>query len=380
MRVVHISTRHKPLDVRIFYKECRTLAAAGYDVHLIVPSPPLQQQDGVFFHSVNIATKARWLRLRRVLQRFGNTYRAYRTAASLKAMVYHFHDPELIPISLLLKRTGAKVVYDVHEDFPRQAFNLNQDQRLWSRFEASVWTILEGVAKLSLDAFVCATPTIARRFPKHQTISVHNFPLLEEFKDLQAVDSSSRYCERPNNVAYVGSIFASRGIREMVQAIDLLPEALQGKLLLAGNFLPLVLQSEVEQMHGWNRVEFLGWQTREGVNRILGRSKIGLVLLHPTTAYLASYPVKLFEYMAAGLPVIASDFPLWREIVEGAGCGLLVDPRNPSAIAQAIQYLLEHPEEAEAMGLRGRQTVLTRYNWDAEASKLLELYSRIGRQ
>lgn len=378
MRVVHISTIHKALDVRIFVKECRTLAAAGYDVHLVVSTPPAKQLDSVIFHPVKIATSSH--RLQRVSKRLVNTYRAYREAVSLKAAVYHFHDPELIPVGILLKLTGAKVVYDAHEDYPRQAFSPSLDQPLWSSFESLVWTILEGAATFVLDAFICAPPTLPKRFPKRKTISVYNFPLLEEFQDLQLAHTRSDYRDRPNNVVYVGGIFATRGIREMVRAIELLPEPLGAKLVLLGEFWPPELKVEIEQMPGWKRVEFLGWQTREGVVHNLLDARAGLVLLHPRPSYVDNYPVKLFEYMAAGLPVIASDFPFWREIVEGAGCGLLANPLDPEAIAEAIQYLLEHPSEAESMGKRGREAVLSRYNWDTEANKLLELYRRLGQR
>jgi glycosyltransferase involved in cell wall biosynthesis len=82
--------------------------------------------------------------------------------------------------------------------------------------------------------------------------------------------------------------------------------------------------------------------------------------------------------MAAGLPIITSDFPLFREIFQASGCGILVDPLNPQAISEAIKWLLDHPQEAEAMGLRGRQLVFSRYNWNNEGGKLVSLYGRLS--
>ena len=90
-------------------------------------------------------------------------------------------------------------------------------------------------------------------------------------------------------------------------------------------------------------------------------------------------PIKLFEYMAAGMPVIASDFPLWREIVTDAGCGLLVNPEDAPAIAAAINRLLGDESMARQMGEAGRQAVLSRYSWSAEAQKLVALYAQLER-
>ena len=370
MRVVHISTIHRALDVRIFYKECKTLAAAGHEVHLIVSSPPSDWVDGVFFHRVDRTLNAN--RIQRTWRRLSS---AYQQAISLKSELYHFHDPELIPIGILLKLTGAKVIYDVHEDSPQEAMSLNKGRPLqgWIRFW--IWTVLEGLAKRVLDAFVCVTPTIAQNFPEKKTILVHNYPLLEEL--LLVNESTIPYCARNPNIAYVGGISAIRAIREMVSAMEHLPTTVEAKMVLVGEFSPPELKAEVEQMSGWERVEFMGWQSRSIVIQQLAQARLGLVLFHPERDHIEALPNKLFEYMAAGLPIVASDFPLWREIIESLGCGLLVDPLDPRAIAQAIQYLLEHPDLAEAMGKRGQEAVQTKYNWNSEAKKLLELYSSL---
>ncbi len=373
MRIVHVSTIHRALDVRIFYKECRTLAEAGYEVHFAVPHPPADSLDRIKFHPV--AGPHGQGRLEHVGSRVISSLQAYRVAKTLRADVYHLHDPDLILAGLLLKRTGAAVIYDVHEDSPQEAISLNRHEPLWGHFQSLVWKGLEQLARWTLDGFVCATPTIAKRFPPTETTLVRNFPLLSEFPP--PGDDQVPYAGRPNGIFYSGGLSAVRGIAEMVQAVGLLPENAQATLVLAGEFLSPALKSQVEQLAGWKRTVFLGWQSREGIGRQLECCRVGLVLLHPTPEYLVSLPVKLFEYMAAGLPVVVSDFPLWRNIVEGARCGIVVNPLSSQEIADAILYLLDHPSEAEEMGRRGREAVVSQYNWEQEADKLTELYKRI---
>src|SRR5262249_41666012 len=153
--------------------------------------------------------------------------------------------------------------------------------------------------------------------------------------------------------------------------------SLQAKLELAGWFSDPLLQREIITRPDWQNVVWRGLLNRRGIADLLGNVRAGLTVLHPETNFLTSLPVKMFEYMAAGIPVIASDFPLWRSIVRGTGCGILVDPCDPSSIAKAISYLLTHDAEAEAMGNRGRAAVKLHYNWDREERKLLHFYTSL---
>ena len=82
----------------------------------------------------------------------------------------------------------------------------------------------------------------------------------------------------------------------------------------------------------------------------------------------------MFEYMAAGIPVVASNFPLWKEIIEENKCGICVEPANVEQISDAVNYLLNNPEEAQRMGANGRKAVEEKYNWNNEAKTLLQLY------
>ena len=163
----------------------------------------------------------------------------------------------------------------------------------------------------------------------------------------------------------------------MVEAMSLVPEKYRAGLFLAGIMDSESLFAGLRELPGWKCVEYLGWQSREQVAALLGTAKVGMVSLHPTANHIHSQPIKLFEYMAAGIPVIASDFPLWRTIVEGCHCGILVDPMDPGAISRAICTLLDHPEEASRMGENGRKACRDTYNWDREEGQLLNCYSTI---
>jgi glycosyltransferase involved in cell wall biosynthesis len=120
-----------------------------------------------------------------------------------------------------------------------------------------------------------------------------------------------------------------------------------------------------------------GFLDRTGVESVFARSMAGLVTLQPVKNYIDALPVKMFEYMSAGIPVIASNFPLWREIISKNDCGLLVNPLDAGAIAKAIDYMVLNPKEAERMGRNGRKAVETHYNWNQEEKNLLNFYEKI---
>ncbi|MGH7498886.1 MAG: glycosyltransferase family 4 protein, partial [Gemmatimonadales bacterium] len=296
----------------------------------------------------------------------------YLEARRLDADLYHFHDPELIPVGLLLEARGKPVVYDMHEDAPRTMLAKHYFPT-WSR--SAFGNMVEAGERLAagrFSALIAATPAIAARYGRlaDRTTVVQNFPDPAEFDGGEGLPWSAR----PNAVVYIGAVAENRGAIEMLRALALVQKSLEPQLLLAGAFSPPELLERGRREPGWERVEYHPMLDRQGIAALLGRARAGLVLLAPEPRYQVAYPIKMFEYMAAGLPVVASDFPLWRSIVEGAGCGLLVDPLDPAAIRSAVEYLLLHPAEAERMGARGREAVQQRYNWAGEETKLLEIY------
>jgi glycosyltransferase involved in cell wall biosynthesis len=201
---------------------------------------------------------------------------------------------------------------------------------------------------------------------------VRNYPLLADVTQTTPLP----YRERPPVCAYIGTITRHRGLVEMVDAIGRVPAACEARLVLAGAARPEDLK-EVERRPGWQRVDYRGWLDRPAVSRCLSQARVGLVVLHPLPNVVDAYPVKLFEYMAAGVPVVASNFVGWRAFVEDIGAGIAVEPTDTAAIAKAMTWLLEHPAEAEQIGARGMAAARERFNWTSEARSLLEMYAAL---
>lgn len=367
-KVAHLTSVHSPFDVRIFHKECKSLARHGYDVVLIAPHHADEIADGVKIKALKNCRG----RLSRLTV---GAWRMLLEALKHDADIYHIHDPELIPVALILRIRGKQAIYDIHEDLPRTIRYKHYLPR-WSR-RPLMWLTekLENAASHYFSALITATSGLAKRFREKnlRIIVVHNFPVL----DPGPQEPPSAWGKRELAVVYIGSITRSRGILELVEGMSLLSSDTPLRMKLAGTFSPAELQDDMHTLPGWERVDYLGFLRRDQVTDLLGRVRAGLLVLHPEENYLWSMPIKLFEYMAAEIPVIASDFPLWRQIIEEARCGLLVDPLNPAAIAAAIERLYNHPAEAEQMGKRGRAAVESRYTWAGEEQRLKELYESL---
>jgi glycosyltransferase involved in cell wall biosynthesis len=366
--VCMLTSAHEATEDRILAKECQSLVRAGYKVSIIAPHPKDEIIFGIPIKALPQST-GRASRISRTL------WHLYREAIRQRADIYHLHDPELILVGMLLKMRGKSVFYDVREDLPADILDkywINP----WLRVSiAKAAAATEFLAGRLFDGIVAATPHIAERFPKMRTRAIQNFPILDE----SDVPTSVPYRERPPLVLYFGGITAIRGVREMVDGMAFLPEGLQARLAIAGCFAPAELETELRQQAGWSRVDYVGWQARPGLLDLLSQARVGVVPYLPAANHTDCQPIKLFEFMRAGLPVVVSNLTRLTEIVTSADCGLVVDATKPQEIANAIQWLLEHPMEAELMGARGRKAVLDFYNWHSQAQDLLVLYRRIQR-
>lgn len=126
-------------------------------------------------------------------------------------------------------------------------------------------------------------------------------------------------------------------------------------------------------------IKFIGQKSRKEVNDLYSEARAGIVIYQPAGNHIESQPIKMFEYMAAGLPVVASNFPLWKKIIEGSKCGICVDPTNPEEVREACIKLITNPSMAEEMGRNGHEAVINEYSWQGEEKKLCALYDEICR-
>lgn len=344
---------------------CRACTNFGFSTILVVADGKGSEfYDGIEIIDVGRSTG----RIDRIVN---TTRQIYKKALDLRADLYHLHDPELLPIGLRLKKAGYKVIFDSHEDVPLQLLAKSYLHPVLRSILSRLYRIYEASVCKKLDGIITATPFIRDKFAciSERVQCVANYPILDELL------TTDDWGVKKKQVCYVGSVGRVRGIEQMCEAMQLVSPDVS--LNLAGQFDESTLHHEVAAFKGWMRVNELGLLDRSAVQAVLNRSMAGLVTLHPIVNYMDALPIKMFEYMSAGIPVIASDFPLWREIIEGNDCGLLVDPMKPAEIAQAIDKLVSNPELAQRLGANGRLAVQSRYNWSTEEYKLFQFYEQI---
>ncbi|HWY34898.1 MAG TPA: glycosyltransferase family 4 protein, partial [Nitrosopumilaceae archaeon] len=368
-KICHLSSVHRGLDIRIFRKECLSLAEAGHEIHLVINASPAEVAEaaslGVTVHALRYTSNTG--RLFRVLVQ---AFSCYRMGKRLKADLYHLHDPELMLYGLLLIWSGKRVIFDAHEDLSGSILARDWIPRFMRNFVAASARRVERFCARRFSAVVTATPYIGTLFSdtNDRVLVVNNFPILGELERQNEFSKVDRDC-----VCYVGGIEEIRGIKDSVKAVEIVG----CQFLIAGRFGSEKLRDEISQYAGWRYVKDYGFVDRDTISKIMEQSFCGLVTLYPVPNYVNALPIKMFEYMSVGVPVIASNFPLWRRIIEGNQCGICVDPKKPEEIAAAIQYLYDRPEEVIRMGQNGRRVSERIYRWDKEASALVSLYRNL---
>jgi glycosyltransferase involved in cell wall biosynthesis len=366
-QVCVLTSVHTVEDERILLKECKSLAGAGYLVTIVAPHSQDDQISGI---RVKALAKPR----NRVDRLVRTSLEVYAEAMSQRAGVYHFHDPELIPVGLLLRLARKKVIYDIHEQYHLEILGKSWISPGLRKFVSLAADWIERFAAKRFSALVTAGDDIEARFASinADTILVRNLPLIQEFPP--ATDAS-RFSA--GQMACFGGISIERATPQIVEAFGMLPRDSQARLILGGNSESKNLEQMLASQPGWRRVEYQGFLRRREMISILATSTASIVLYDNQPNHLNVRSNRFFDSLAAGLPVITPNFPRWKDIVEIHGCGLTVDPSKPSEISDAVTYLTTHPKEAAEMGQRGYDLARQSLNWDSEATKLIDLYARL---
>lgn len=373
MKVCHLSSVHPAGDIRIFEKECKSLAAQGYEVVLIAKNKQTETRDGIKIIPFPVFKN-------RLLRVFCSPFRMFLLARRQKAQIYHFHDPELLFTGLLLRLfTSAAVIYDIHEDYKtsiRQKYYL---PGIISHPLAGIFGFFESTAARFFHV-VLAEKYYSQQFPKG--IQVLNYPLL--YPDIPNPKNPKResVSSGPVRLIYTGTISEIRGAYIHAQLLNLIKD-------IEIYFIGSCRKEEADKIR-----KIVGDQKDrlylEGENQFVLPARIqyyyetghwlaGLAVFPYSVHYRQKELTKFFEYMTNGIPIICSDFPVWRELVEANGIGLVVNPSNTQALVEVVEFLKTHPEKAIEMGEKGKRLAQERYNWQTEAKKLLELYQRASR-
>ncbi len=366
-RICHISTVHAALDDRIFYKECRSLAQQGYEVFFVVPDAKTEVVEGVHIQGID-KVAGRFSRL------FKAQWNALRAALKTKSSIYHFHDPELMFLGVILKIIGKRVIYDVHEDLPKQILYKPWIKSAFIRkLLSKLIYVFEQFSCLFFDGIVSVTDDIALKYKSSKTIILRNLPINSIVNHLDMVDSP-----KPNEklvFIYAGGLTRIRGIKEVCEA--LIPHQEQAELWLLGQWETEEYQHECMNENNASYIKYLGFKTMPEVYQHIQLADVGIAMLYPIKNYLTSLPIKAFEYMALRKALLMSDFDYWKKTFDGAA--LFADAHNVDDISKRIKILIEDEALRQQLGSYGYQRVQEELNWEKEAEKMFSLYDRILR-
>lgn len=375
VKVCHLASKHKMNDMRIFEKECKSLAKAGFDVTLIGFGDTAKTEviDGVRCISLFYPIKNNLELLRK------RNKMSLETALTVDADIYHLHEPELLPVGMKLKRTGKIVIFDSHEYYGWQlrdnihkikviktpAFLMKVFGNLYMRYEKHVCMKIDGVVQ------VCTMNGVDYFDHRCQkTLFIRNLPSLSDYTRKTPID----YSQGPA-VAMIGGITKERGITQLVEAAH----HAKAKLLLAGAFSPKTYETELKESPAYACVDYKGFLDKKGMVALLEEANIGASTLLNVGQYdkIDTLPTKVYDYMSMQLPVVISNTDFAQKMNEKYHFAICIDPEKPEDIADAIKWLKEHPEQAVEMGNNGRKAIEEEFNWEKESEKLVDFYKNL---
>lgn len=374
MKTICILTSvHNPDDNRVYYKEVQSISRFHFNVIYMAPGQK-ERTDGNITY-VNV------IKPDRKLKRMLGFYRIYKQAKAFHCDIYHFQDAELILVGLLLKYFArAKVIYDVHEDYPSQMLSKHYLKSFLRKPLYNLMKVLEFWADKKFDAIVVADNFVYKHFKNPNTVILYNYPDINAME--QSMDGHISWDDKLYDIIFPGSM-ARFTAEMMLQIVKVAKD--RGVNLKCALISPFHFEGGIEWVE--SRIYELGLDIKNfllkkriptyEVPKYIQKARIGLIPLPDTEKMRANIPTKLFEYMYSGIPVITGNLPPSAQFMENENFGFLVDPNSFEEYTDRIIELLHNQKKAEQMGDNGRQLTIEKYNWGTEEIKLIELYGRI---
>ncbi|MBH1942047.1 glycosyltransferase [Mobilitalea sibirica] len=364
IKVCHVTSAHNRYDVRIFEKQCVSLAQNGFNISLLVND---DLQDEIKKGVKIISSK---FRPRNRIDRFINSRnKLYKKAIELDADIYHLHDPDLLLLGSKLLKLNKKVIFDSHEDVPETIMEKHWIPSVYRRLIKFIYCKYEKVSLKQYTALVSVTPHIVERLTKinPKTIMITNYPIVNEN---EVINKNTE-----NYICFTGGISEQWNHEIVLDAITHIDNI---RYIIAGSGSETYI-NKLKSHPAWNKVDYLGLLPFSEVKKIFTRSLAGIALNWSLQAGNIGTlgNTKLFEYMEAKLPVICTNYKLWREIINKNNCGIVVNPNNSNEVKEAINYIIKNTKESEDMGNNGRDAVLNEFNWKTQEKILIKMYLEI---
>ncbi len=361
LHVCIITTVHNRFDGRIFHRQAITLKNAGYKITFLVPGNFNGIEEGIHIISFPV--------LRNKYKRLLSNIRIVRTALKLKADMYHFHDPDFILYGVILKWISKQVViFDVHEDFSLVLLEGEWIPKWLRKIYSTVYRFVEKFASKFFDGLITATDHIHTLFPKEKSIVVHNYP---ENNNIRL----NRNNTIPNSLVFIGGLTPIRGIEEMLKAVVISQDKLPIEIHIYGQFTDMDYEKKIMSIYNYEYIHFHDVLPMNEMYQKVSQYSAGIICYLPLPNHIESMPNKIFEYMMLGLPIIGTNFPLWKKIIDENGCGLTCNSSNSKEISDCILSLFSDANELENKARTSSIVYNNHYSWGNEKQLLLNFYS-----